>query len=535
MKRLFVCLSILFVMSMPSMAEVMVVKPELPAAGELLLSGDINDENAGFTLSFKINVDAKTEIPVIAGEVCGTGTAEVSGKGSFWKFWQSSPKGRIEAKNSAYYLCCPEAGEYEVKMTFSAKMVKDGVSRACSFYLLPAVTRNVQLTLSGQNTDAKVTDAPGFPSYVKAENSVTTYTGILQPTGNCAVNWKKIISGTEVLSAGVEANIVGAVQTGAVKFNSRFEYKVFQGRLSSLQLFVPKDVNVLEITGMDIREWRTEPVKDGSIVKVELLKDQEKTYTLMVQAEKILTGFPCQLSFQPIVPKNVMRFGGLMRLGSGRGVKLIVQNTPGLVQVDSATIMPQLPAHAFLLNNPYTYTFSTPDLSLTALADNITPYYTGEVNCSTVCGDRNISVRLDCMIDVRDAPIKEIRVEYLPEYTFSKVSGDNIRPQDYDLISDGARRIVKIPFISEMTGRVSFNIFFEKELKDEKSFLLPAFKIDGIKSVRGYLALAAERGLKLVPEQLNKLTPVYAGSVPVRVAGMQMLTCSATRTGAVKF
>ena len=521
MKMLLICLSILFAMSMPLTAKVVVIQPEVPAAGELSLNGDINDENAGFTLSFKINADAKTEIPIISGDVCGTGTPDVSCKGSFWKFWKSSPEGRIETRNSAYYLYCPEAGEYEVKMTFSAKIVKDGVSRACSFYLLPAVTRNVQLTLSGQNTDAKVTDAPGFPSYVKTENGITTYSGILQPTGNCAVNWKKIISGTEVLSAGVEANIVGAVQTGAVKFNSQFEYKVFQGRLSSLQLFVPKDVNVLEITGQDIREWRTEPVKDGSIVKVELLKDQEKAYTLLVQAEKILTGFPCQFNFQPIMPKNVMRFGGMMRLGSGRGVKLIVQTTPGLVQVDSATIMPQLPAHAFLLNNPYTYTFSTPDLSLTALADNITPYYTGEVNCSTVCGDRTISVRLDCVIDVRDAPIKEIRMEYLPGYTFSKVSGDNIRPQDYDLISDGTRRIVKIPFMSEMTGRVSFSVFFEKEFKDEKSFPLPSFKIDGIKSVRGYLALAAERGLKLTPEQLNKLTPVYAGSVPVRVAGMQ--------------
>ena len=521
MKKLFICLSILFAMSMPLSAKVMVVQPEAPAAGELSLNGGINDENAGFTLSFKIIADAKAEIPVISGDVCGTGTADVSCKGSFWKFWKSSPEGRIETKKSVYYLYCPEAGEYEVKMTFSAKIVKDGISRTCSFYLLPAVTRNIRLTLSGQNTDAKVTDAPGFPSEVKTENGITIYNGILQPAGSCAVNWKKIISGTEVLSAGVEANIVGAVQTGAVKFNSRFEYKVFQGRLSSLQLFVPKDVNVLEITGQDIREWRTEPAKDGSIVKVELLKEQEKTYTLLVQAEKILTGFPCQFNFQPIVPKNVMRFGGMMRLGAGRGVKLIVQNTPGLVQVDSATIMPQLPAYAFLLNNPYTYTFSTPDLSLTALADNITPYYTGEVNCSTVCGDRTVSVRLDCVIEVRDAPVKDIRMEYLPEYTFSKVSGDNIRPQDYDLISDGARRIVKIPFMSEMTGRVSFSVFFEKELKDEKNFSLPAFKIEGIKSVRGYLALAAERGLKLTPEQLNKLTPVYAGSVPVRVAGMQ--------------
>ncbi|MEI8246417.1 MAG: hypothetical protein WCI51_11330 [Lentisphaerota bacterium] len=521
MKKLFLCLSVLSILSMPLMAKVMVIKPDAPAAGELSLTGGINDENAGFTLSFKIIADGKAEIPVISGDVCGTGAPEVSCKGSFWKFWKSSPEGRIETKNSGYYLYCPEAGEYEVKMTFAAKIVKDGVSRTCSFYLLPAVTRNIRLTLSGQNTDAKVTDAPGFPSEVKTENGITIYNGILQPAGSCTVNWKKIISGTEVLSAGVEANIVGAVQTGAVKFNSRFEYKVFQGRLSSLQLFVPKDVNVLEITGQDIREWRTEPAKDGSIVKVELLKEQEKTYTLLVQAEKILTGFPCQFNFQPIVPKNVMRFGGMMRLGAGRGVKLIVQNTPGLVQVDSATIMPQLPAYAFLLNNPYTYTFSTPDLSLTALADNITPYYTGEVNCSTVCGDRTVSVRLDCVIDVRDAPVKDIRMEYLPEYTFSKVSGDNIRPQDYDLISDGARRIVKIPFMSEMTGRVSFSVFFEKELKDEKNFSLPAFKIEGIKSVRGYLALAAERGLKLTPEQLNKLTPVYAGSVPVRVAGMQ--------------
>ena len=406
MKKLFLCLSILSIlsiMSMPLAAKVMVVKPDAPAAGELSLNGDISDENAGFTLSFKIIADAKAEIPVISGDVCGTGTPDVSCKGSFWKFWKSSPEGRIETKNAVYYLYCPEAGEYEVKMTFSAKIVKDGVSRTCSFYLLPAVTRNIRLTLSGQNTDAKVTDAPGFPSEIKTENGITIYNGILQPTGSCTVNWKKIISGTEVLSAGVEANIVGAVQTGAVKFNSQFEYKVFQGRLSSLQLFVPKDVNVLEITGQDIREWRTEPVKDGSIVKVELLKDQEKTYTLLVQAEKILTGFPCQFNFQPIVPKNVMRFGGMMRLGAGRGVKLIVQNTPGLVQVDSATIMPQLPTHAFLLNNPYTYTFSTPDLSLTALADNITPYYTGEVNCSTVCGDRTVSVRLDCVIDVRDA------------------------------------------------------------------------------------------------------------------------------------
>ena len=479
------------------------------------LQADLGKINS-FTLNTEIETFGPKKILLISGELCVIKPLPVI-KGNSGSLWTKDPKATLSYENHGYYLNCPSKGKYTVKLRFVSKVDKNGLQRQCKFYLLPGLIRKVDLNLSPKDIEPKIVKCTALTKVNKGK-----YNGVLQTSGDFSMSWKKLMdSKAAALAVNAEVYGVGSVLTGAVKLNTKIIYKIFQGSLEQLRLRVPKGLNVLAVKGEDIRDWRVSE-KDAQLIIVDLNSKKYKDYILNIQAEQILAKTPCTFNLQPIVPEKVMRLDGFLRFGSGRGVKLLVEDIPGLVQIDNSSFSrSHLPKHSFALLNPLSYKFSGEDYQLKAKVENISPSYTASMNCVSTCGDRALQVRLDCTLDIKDAPLRELTIQYEPGLTFSRVIGRYINPQDYDLVSDGGKKNVKLSFRQPVYGKVAFSIYFERELKNCTSFNVPNFKIEGAKSVRGYLLLAVDLGLKLMPENLKNLTPVHPGSLPIRQNRLQ--------------
>ena len=505
-KRLFLLIAVLGAFS---------VNAQSTKISKVELQADLGKTNS-FVLNAEIETFGPAKILLIAGELCVVNPRSVI-TGSSGSFWTKNPKAILSYENKGYFLNCPAKGKYTVKLKFVSKIAKKALQRQCAFYLLPALIRKVKLNLSDKDIEPKIEKCTALTKVSKGK-----YNGVLQTSGSFSMTWKKLMdSKAAVLAVNAEVYGVGSVLTGAVKLNTRIIYKIFQGSLQQLRLRVPKGLNVLAVKGSDIRDWRVSE-KDAQLIIVDLNNKQYKKYVLDIQAEQILAKTPCTFNLRPIVPEKVMRLDGSLRFGSGRGVKLLVEDTPGLVQIDNSLFAKkQILIHSFDLQNPLSYKFSGDDYSLKAKVENISPSYTASMNCVSTCGDRALQVRLDCTLDIKDAPLRELTVQYEPSLTFSRVIGRYINPQDYDLISEKSKKTVKISFRKPVYGKVAFSVYFERELKNCTAFNIPNFKVEGAKSVRGYLLLAVDRGLKLMPEKLQNLTPVHPGSLPIRQSRLQ--------------
>jgi hypothetical protein len=508
-KRLFLLIAVLgaFTVNAQSLRKTKVSLVELQA--------NLGKTNT-FTLKAEIETFGPEKIMLLTGGICAINPRSII-NGDSGSFWTKDPKAILSYEDQAYFLNCPKKGKYTVKLNFVSKIKKEALQRKCVFYLLPALIRKVSLNLSSKDIEPKINNCTALSKLGKGK-----YSGVLQTSGDFSMSWKKLMdSKTVVLAVNAEVYGVGSVLTGAVKLNTKILYKIFQGSLKQLRLRVPKGLNILAVKGKDIRDWRVSE-KDSQVIIVDLNTKQYKKYILDIQAEQILTKTPCTFNLRPIVPENVMRLDGSLRFGSGRGVKLLIEDTPGLVQIDNSSFSKiLLPQHAFALLNPLSYNFSGEDYQLKAKVENISPSYTASMNCVSTCGDRALQVRLDCTLDIKDAPLRELSIQYEPSLTFSRVIGKYINPQDYDLTSDKSKKTVKVSFHKPVYGKVAFSIYFERELKNISSFNIPNFKVEGAKSVRGYLLLAVDRGLKLMPEGLKNLTPVHPGSLPIRQNRLQ--------------
>ena len=494
------------------------------------LTANLGKTNS-FTLTTSLETEGRAKIKLIGGEICVV-DPKVKISSDSGSFWVRNPKGTLVYSNKAYYLKCPAKGKYRITLNFVSKVHKNALMRKCSFYLLPALLRKVNLNMSSQDIEPEIENCSSLQKYNKLG-----YTGTLQASGDFVMKWKKLVDNkTAALAVNAEVFSAGSVLTGAVKLNTRILYKIFQGKLKQLRLRIPKGINVLAVKGKDIRDWSVAP-KNPQIIIVDLNNEKQDNYTLDIQAEKILADTPCTFTLNPIVPENVMRLDGALRFGSGRGVKLLVEKTPGLVQIDNNSFSPNMiPAHSFALLNPQSYNFSSGDYQLQAKAENISPSCNASLNCLTNCGDRALRVRLECTLEIKDAPLRELTVQYEPSLSFSRVYGRFINPQDYDLIEEKGTKKVKISFRKPVFGKVAFSLYFERELKKQDTFNVPSFKILGAKSVRGYLMLAVDRGLELEPQKLKNLTPVHPGSLPLRQKRLQFayLFRNQDWTGSVK-
>ncbi|MDZ4200091.1 MAG: hypothetical protein U1E27_12500, partial [Kiritimatiellia bacterium] len=118
------------------------------------------------------------------------------------------------------------------------------------------------------------------------------------------------------------------------------------------------------------------------------------------------------------------------------------------------------------------------------------------------------------------APARELVFETDPDWTLVSVSGPVVL--DSDQREHEGRRQIRVLFREPVLGRTLIEARMEKTLPDGATlFHAPAFRLNGAKSERGYLALRAETGIRLEAGEGEGLREVHTGSLPVRLPDAQ--------------
>jgi len=485
----------------------------------LSLEGEIDGENIMFDLAFRADINERNvALPLVIGDV-----AYLEGR---------IPKNaELTREKDKYLLKFKRGGKEAVSFSFASRAIKEGDWRRTSFYIPVANIRKLSVICDRDDLEVRFPGALDVQRK-KTKEGRTQVTAFLGVAGMFEVRWKPEVRKLEAeLVVTSDANTIATASVGALRLDTVFTYRIIQGALSKLVLELP-DVNVTQVRGEDIQDWRIDRTdKNSPKLVVALSRPKEDLYRLRVESEMILPKFPCEFDLPVLGPEDVIRASGFLMIGTDSAIKLQVEKAGGLTQVDQASF----PAMPFIVGDSkeirakpsrstYAYQYASTPYTLALEADDIVTSFSADNRLVLSLEDSELVFEASIEIDVKDAPAREILIETDPdaEWTVTSVTGKHVSEADTDVREENGKRVIYVPFKQAVSGVALITVRMEKTLPaDAATFAAPRFVVLEAKSERGYLVLAAEKGVRLKSVDASGLREVHTGSAPMRVAGAQ--------------
>jgi hypothetical protein len=497
---------------------------------DLSVQGEIEGENIVFVLSMNVETgEGEVSLPLVVGDVAYMDSklprrAEVVREGD--RYLMKIPA----EKRSFWSFGQPRTQKEAVTFRFASRPVRDGEWRRTGFSIPSASIRKVGVLCDREDLEIRFPGALDVQR-AKAEKGRVQVTAFLGLAERFEVAWKPEVRKLDSeLVVSCEANTIATAGVGALRVDNLFTYRVIQGQMTKLSFLLP-DVNVTQVHGEDIQDWRVErvPGKPARLA-VALSRPKDGVYRLRVESEANLPKFPCRFNFPVVTPEQVLRASGFLMIGADSAIKLNVNKAGGMTQVDQAGFptvamegknQAKRPAP---MRSVYAYQFAAMPYVLDLGADDIVTALSAESMVSLSIEDRDLVFRAQVQIDVRDAPAREIvfETDADPAWTVTAVTGKQVAEADMDVRDEGGVRRILVPFKQAVSGAVLVDIRMERTMgPDATAFVSPAMRVAGAKSERGYIVVAAEKGIRLRPDKVEGLRDVHTGSVPMRVPGAQ--------------
>lgn len=497
------------------------VEEEPLTLSNMKVAGVIDGENITFGLDFHAVVRVvPTELGLIQGDtvLLPKGTNLPDG-GSL----------RYDKETGTYYLLFERKIDTDITTLFAVAphKVDENGWREASFITPSSSTRELEVLCD--RTDLEVV----FPGALKQTRSLDEQgnlkiTALLGAGNPFVVRWKPRVGELEgklVLSC--DSNTVATVSAGALRLDSLYQFTVAQGKLRDLAFSIPKDVSVTQVRSPFIRDWKLAATPAGQTLHVILNRPVTGTHPVQIIGETSLGKFPLDVNLPIIQPLEVIRASGHVSIGTDSAVQLLVTNTAGLSQIDTAAFPRLLFSQEFSRPLPKTkaffYSHATTPYQLNISLADIIPTFDAASRLAVQIKEDNLTFTADVELDIRDAGIRNLQVLIDPALAVSGVTGAEV--EDFsvlDTLDPVGARVVDIQFKQPVMGRVLLQLQAEtgsSPVGVKQS--LRGMVVKKAENQRGYIVLAAEKGVQLGQVASENLRKVHTGSVPMTVPGAQ--------------
>lgn len=476
------------------------------------VTGEVTGENVTFTITLTADVERRGSVLTVAdGAIVYTG-------GTLPR------RAELQRRGSRYDILFRASGEQAATLTFAAVPEQQGEWRQARLAIPVTVVRQVTMVCDREDLDIQFDNAVQMERRKNAAGKPEVV-AFLTPGAELSVRWKPQVRKLEgELAVTCDGRTVAVAGVGALKWNTLFTYRIVQGSLDRMTLAVPEQLNITQVAGPDLREWRLENKPGGGRrLAVVLSRPQEKSYTLCVEGERILPSFPCKFDLPVVVPEGAIRTSGFLLLGTDSAVRLLVGRATGLTQIDPAAFpWPAGDEAALALPGrvSYAYQYAHLPFQVDISAEDIVTALNADSRLVVSYEDNGVVVDDELDIEVRDAPAREITLETDPGWTVAQVQGAQVT--DYDVRDAAGRREIRVYFKDAVMGHTLVTVRLERSLGTERAtFPVPRLALRGARSERGYVLLRAEKGVRLTGQKSEGVREVHTASVPVSVPDAQ--------------
>jgi hypothetical protein len=476
----------------------------------LKATGEIQGENISFVLDLTVEVARRGAVLDLARGAMVLLSSQLPGRTT------------VDRNGDLYSLRFPSRGEQHAVLKFAVVAARQDDWRSAAFSLPNAVVREVAMVCDREDLEIKFGGALQTDRRKNAAGK-TEVVAYLTSGAGVNVRWKPQVRKLEgELAVTCDGRTVAVASVGALKLDTLFTYRVVQGLLDKMSLDVPDGLNVTQVLGDDIREWRLEAKPTGGReLKVVLSRPKDKLYALRVEGERVLPAFPCKFDLPVVVPAGVIRASGFLLLGTDSAAKLLVGRAAGLSQIDPGAFPAGAAGGQMLPSRAsYAYQYAHMPFQMELSAEDIVTVLTSDERLTVAYEDNGVSIEAALDIDVRDAPTREVILETDPAWGVAQVQGAKVA--DYDVRDAAGKRDIRITFQDAILGHVLLNLRLERTLgQGAGTFTVPRLAVREARAERGYLVLRAEKGVRLKEQKAEGVREIHTASLPFRVADAQ--------------
>jgi len=471
------------------------------------LTGGLAGDTAAFTLTANATVsDSKGgALTLLSGPVALTSLAPKA-------------RWRMDTDQGRFIARFDRGGTFPIEVHFNAAVTRSNDWRAVNFRVATAALQPVVLRGLAADTEFQ------FASAARPERSGSNFVCYLPVDGAVNFSWKpsrpeaegKLFYAAEMISQ-------ISVSPGLMRQSALLNGKIMQGEMSKLTLKLHGAGEVTRVQGDDVLAWNVETATNagGHELVVQFNQPQKDAFAILVQMQTPLGAFPQTADALQLQPENATRFDGCFRIVNDGAVRLEVASASGLSQISPEQFPESNLFHA-TGSQRFAYRFSSADFALRIQADQILP----EVGVSEVLafnlGESELSVDADLELDIREAPLRELRLNIPKGYAVAKLTASGLSDYFTGETPDHNGAELRLVYGQPVSGRQVVQLRLERNQSlGETNWALPRLEVARAKSVRGFVGVSADSGFRLTPGRIQALTEIATAFFPGQPAGLQ--------------
>ena len=429
---------------------------------------------------------------------------------------------------TGYGMTFQKPGRYPLEFQFLARLDQSDDGWAFSFSTAPSLIRKILIQ--------------SMPEKVKVGPASTLYRdGSDESEGNQMVSFHAHQDGLIALellrdTSFESSKLFYAAQSleqitlspGLMRQITRNTIDMMQGEMNELTFEIEGEGEIVSVVCDAMLGWEIEGEANASSRRlvIKLNEPQSASFQIDVESQHALGEFPVSVTPMRFQPRGATRHQGWLRVENSGAVRLQVDQARGFSQVSMNQLMTRPGAAEFYQSQPqqlFAYRYASGVREMKLRAENIYP----EVGVSQLLvyqvGLSEVSIEAEMEISVREAPVRELRVDVPEDFALSRVEATGL--SDY-LIESGAEEghaRLRLLFAQPFIGRKLLQLFLERnEATEAGAWDLPKVQWVGAKTLRGSVAVVAELGLRVRPLEADGLSEMPNGFFPKQLQGLQL-------------
>jgi hypothetical protein len=362
-------------------------------------------------------------------------------------------------ENAMFTAGVEKPGTYAIRAEIIWGKEVDRFERELAFLLPEAGPTKVSIDLPERGIDATLKNG-ALLSAVEHGTS-TRIEGNLDASGKFDLLWNRRLSHTaKSLASEVKLFSIFTVQEALVTGQSLFRITILEGEADRIDLRLPKEIEIVDVSGNVVLQWRTDP-RDGGrlIVLLRHLVQDQVSFTVRFQFP-IKDGKEIPLAMP--LPDSATAMTGSLGILSTSGLNVRIIKADSAAEMELRDLPPDLTDMA---SNPFLYgfSFSSPPkvrLSVTRHKEvSLTETIIDDLEASTVVIQDGLEItKMKLRIRNNNRQYLNMVLPAGTHLTHSMIDGMPVRPA---LIKKGGRDVLLFPLqqsepISQVTGQYHF-------------------------------------------------------------------------------
>jgi hypothetical protein len=512
MKKLIVILPILLLVATARVAATQErIEPTEVTLTDFKLVGDLSGEGAAFMLTATAHVT----------DSHGGCLALLSGPLALTDF-AAHPKEHIHAGENQFSLAFDHRGDFPIQVKFSARVRQNEGWNSVEFSVAPSVLQPIFLRGLAADTQFQ------FDRAARPDRQGSNFVSYLPADGSVKFSWKEVRPETEgklFFSAGMLSQI--SVSPGLMSQVALLNFKVMQGELNKVTLRLRGLGDVTRVQGDHVLTSSVEPIPNSTDRRliIQLNQPQKDQFTIQVQAQTPLGAFPQTADLLQLRPENATQFSGYFRLVNEGAVRLEVAQASGMSQISPEQFPDNDATQAAFRaagNQRFAYRFAGADFALRIQADQILPEMAVSELLGYHVGENELALDADLELDIREAPLRELLIRVPKGFSVARLNAAGMNDYFLSDVAGTSGAELRVVYGQPISGRQLVQLRLEHNGSlTETNWTLPRLEVAQAKSVRGYVGVAADAGLRLTPERTKALTEVGTAFYPGKLDGLQ--------------